>query len=106
VPGLWRQLYACADASLSEPDVSEMLRVIRLCQDCADECDATGRIVTRQTMPDLRLMRAMLEACATACAACAAECDLHAAHHEHCRLCAEECRRCKQACDVLLESLA
>ena len=97
---------ACADASLSEPDVSEMLRVIRLCLDCADECDATRRIVTRQTLPDLGLMRTMVEACAAACVVCADECDLHAAHHEHCRLCAKECRRCRQACDDLLEAIA
>jgi hypothetical protein len=96
---------ACADASLSEPDVGEMVRVIRLCMDCADECDATRRLVTRQTKPDLRLLRTMLEACATACVACAEECDLHAAMHEHCRLCAEECRRCKQACDDLLGAI-
>jgi hypothetical protein len=93
---------ACADASLSEPDVDEMLRVIRLCLDCADACDATGRIVTRQTAPDVGLLRAIVQACATACAVCAAECDLHAAHHEHCRVCAEVCRRCKDACDDLL----
>jgi hypothetical protein len=43
---------ACADASLSEPDVAEMRRVIRLCLDCADEGDAMRRIVTRQTAPD------------------------------------------------------
>jgi hypothetical protein len=97
---------ACADASLSEPDVVEMRRVIRLCLDCADECDATARIMTRQTERDLNLMRTMLEACSTACAVCAAECDLHAAHHEHCRVCAEVCRRCKQACDDLLAALA
>lgn len=96
---------ACADASLSEPDVQEMLRVVRLCLDCADECDATGRIVTRQTAPDVRLMRRMIEACATACVVCAGECDLHAAHHEHCRLCAEVCRRCEQACRDLLEAI-
>jgi hypothetical protein len=83
-----------------------MLRVIRLCLDCADECDATRRIVTRQTLPDLGLMRAMVEACAAACVVCADECDLHAAHHEHCRLCAKECRRCRQACDDLLEAIA
>jgi len=94
---------ACADACLSEPDVREMARVIRLCLDCADACDATRRVVTRQTAPDLRLMRAMIQACATACVVCAEECDLHAAHHEHCRVCAELCRRCKGACDALLE---
>jgi uncharacterized membrane protein len=96
---------ACADASSSEDDVQEMVRVIRLCSDCADTCDATARIVARQTAPSLELMRAMIEACAAACAACAEECDRHAAHHEHCRLCAEVCRRCKQACDDLFAKL-
>jgi hypothetical protein len=97
---------ACADASLSESDVQEMIRVIRLCLDCADTCDATARIAVRQTSPDLGLLRAAIEACATACVACAEECDLHAAHHEHCRLCAEVCRRCKAACDAVLARLS
>lgn len=96
---------SCADADLAEEDVGEMVRCARLCLDCADACDATGRIVTRQTAPDLRLIRAMVEACAVACLACAEECDRHAAHHEHCRVCAEVCRRCKQACDDLLEAI-
>jgi hypothetical protein len=48
----------CADADLAEDDVREMVRCIRLCLDSADACDATGRIVTRQTAPDLRLIRA------------------------------------------------
>jgi hypothetical protein len=96
---------ACADASLSEDDVQAMIRVIRLCLDCADLCDATARIAVRQTSPDIGLVRATVDACATACVACAEECDLHAAHHEHCRLCAEECRRCKAACDAVLARL-
>jgi hypothetical protein len=79
-----------------------MIRVIRLCADCADACDATGRIVARQTAPSVELVSATIRACASACLACAEECDRHAAHHEHCRLCAEVCRRCKQACDDLL----
>jgi hypothetical protein len=93
---------ACADASLSENDVEEMRRVIRLCADCADTCAATARIVVRQTEPDYGVMSTMIVACAAACAACAEECDHHAAHHEHCRVCAEICRRCKEACDDLL----
>ena len=93
---------ACADACLSEDDLPELVRCIRLDLDCADLCDATGRIVTRQTEPDLRLLRATVEACSVACLACAEECERHAAHHEHCRLCAEVCRRCKAACDDLL----
>ena len=96
---------ACADADLAEDDVKEMVRCIRLCLDCADTCDAAGRIVTRQTAPDLRLIRAMVEACSVACFVCAEECDRHAAQHEHCRLCAEACRRCKSACDDLLAAI-
>jgi hypothetical protein len=96
---------ACADASLSESDVQEMIRVVRLCSDCADACDATGRIVGRQTAPDVGLVRQIVEACAVACVACAEECDRHAAHHEHCRVCAEICRSCKRACDELLGAL-
>jgi hypothetical protein len=93
---------ACADACLAESDLPELIRCIRLNLDCADACDATGRIVTRQTTPDLRLIAAIIEACAAACLACAEECELHASHHEHCRVCAAVCRRCKQACDDLL----
>jgi len=96
---------ACADASESEKDVQELVRVIRLCLDCADACDATGRIVTRQSSPDLRLLAAMLEACSAACLASAEECERHAAHHEHCRVCAEVCRRCKRTCDDLLATI-
>jgi hypothetical protein len=96
---------SCADADLAEDDVGEMVRCIRLCLDCADACDASGRIVIRQTASDLRLIGAMVEACAVACLACAEECDGHAAHHEHCRLCAEACRRCKNACDDLLAAI-
>src|SRR5918996_1929813 len=93
---------ACADASLSESDLAELTRVIRVCLDCADVCEATARIAVRQTRPDIRLVRATIEACAAACAACAEECDRHAAHHEHCRVCADVCRRCKAACDEVL----
>ena len=93
---------ACADASLSEGDVQDLIRVIRVCLDCADVCDATARIAVRQSSPDMGLIRAAVEACATACVACAEECDRHAAHHEHCRICAEVCRRCKAACDAVL----
>ena len=97
---------ACADACLSESDVAGLVRAIRLNLDCADTCEATARIVIRQTMPDLELTKAIAETCAKACVACAAECELHAAHHEHCRVCAEVCRRCKQACDELLATMA
>jgi hypothetical protein len=93
---------SCADADLAEPDVQEMIRCVRLCLDCADACDATGRILIRQTEPDLVVLRASIEFCEVACRACATECEKHASHHEHCRICAEVCRRCEQACRDLL----
>jgi hypothetical protein len=51
------------------------------------------------------VLRASVEACATACRVCGDECDRHASHHEHCRLCAESCRRCEEACRALLAAL-
>jgi len=96
---------SCADACLGEEDVQEMVRCVRLCLDCADACDATGRIVTRQTAPDVGVLRAAIQACAVACRACGDECERHAAHHEHCRICAGVCRRCEQACDDLLAAI-
>ena len=96
---------SCADADLAEDDVHEMVRCIRLCLDCADACAAAGRILIRQTEPDLGVLRAAIEACAVACRACLDECDRHAAHHEHCRLCAEVCRRCDQACRDLIATI-
>jgi hypothetical protein len=96
---------SCADADLAEDDVREMVHCIRLCLDCADACNATARIVTRQTAPDLRLLRAMVEACAAACQACGDECERHASHHDHCRICAEVCGRCQQACNDLAATI-
>ena len=96
---------ACADACLSEDMVAELTTCIRTNADCADVCDATGRVLSRHTGYDANLTRAVLEACATACKACGDECGRHAEMHEHCRVCAEACRRCEAACRELLGSL-
>ena len=96
---------SCADACLSESDLQKLVRCIRLSLDCAEACNATTPILIRQTAPDLRLLRATVEACATACLVCAEECERHADHLEHCRLCGEVCLRCKQACDDVLAIL-
>jgi hypothetical protein len=94
---------SCADACLAEDHVQELTRCIRLNLDCADVCDATGRVLTRQTSPEPTLTRSMLEACAQACRVCAEECERH--DHEHCRVCADACRRCEQACEDLRSSI-
>ena len=96
---------SCADACLGEESVAELVACVRINLDCADVCEATGHVLTRQTAFEPALGRIMLEACALACRACADECDRHAAHHEHCRVCAEACRRCEQACNDLLSTL-
>ena len=96
---------ACADACLSEDMVAEMAKCVRTDLDCADVCEATGRVLSRHTGYDANLTRAVLQACASACKTCGDECESHAGHHEHCRLCAEACRRCEAACHTLLTSL-
>jgi Domain of Unknown Function (DUF326) len=96
---------SCADACLAESDLPDMVRCIRLCLDCADVCGTTSRVVTRQTEADAAAVREIVEACLAACATSRAECERHAAHHEHCRICAEVCARCEQACGDLLAEL-
>jgi hypothetical protein len=53
---------ACADACLSEEDVAELRKCIRLNLDCADVCEATGRVMTRQTEYDALPRRRRLRA--------------------------------------------
>ena len=95
----------CADACLAEGDLIALRRCIRLDLGCADICATTARFLTRRVDRDEKLLRAIVEACARACATCGAECLLHAAHHDHCRLCAESCRLCAERCGRLLREL-
>ena len=95
----------CADACTAEDDVAAMVRCIRLYLDCADACNSTLRIASRQTEANFAIVRAAVEACLAACRACAEECERHAHHHEHCRLCAEVCRACERAASDLLGAL-
>ena len=96
---------ACADDCLSEQQVAELVKCIRLNLDCADVCTAMLRVASRQPEYDANLTRLLLEACAAACKSCGDECQRHAEMHEHCRMCAEACRRCQQACADLLAAM-
>lgn len=96
----------CADACLGEAHLDMLRRCIRLNLDCADICNATGRVLARQTLPDSALLRAQVQACLLACQLCAAECEEHAEMHEHCRVCADACRQCEAACNEMLTALA
>lgn len=97
---------ACADACLGEPTVAQLVTCIRFNQDCADLCEATGNILSRQVSIDWELAGAALLACSIACQKCARECGKHAPHMEHCRACEAACRACQQACEALLEQQA
>src|SRR5580693_5548962 len=91
-------------ADLSEQNVTEMVRCIRLCLDCVDVCTATAGVIGRQVQYDASLTRPLLEACVAICKSCGDECEQHA-HMPHCRVCARACRRCEQACRQLLAAL-
>jgi hypothetical protein len=95
---------ACADACLAEPMVKDLVTCIRTNLTCADVCDTTGRVLSRD-IDDVAVARAMLQACAEACRACGAECAQHAEMHEHCGVCADACRRCEEACRQLLDAM-
>jgi hypothetical protein len=96
---------ADADADLSEQNVAEMVRCIRLCLDCTDICTATIGLASRQGEFDASLTGLLLEACVAICKSCGDECERHAQHYEHCRVCEQACRRCEQACRELLDAL-
>ena len=95
----------CADACLSEDGVADLARCVRMCLDCAEICATTGTLIARPGPQDPETLRALLEACATACRACADECGGHADHMEHCRICAESCAACAEACDRMRRAI-
>jgi hypothetical protein len=92
---------ACADACIADHDRA-LGRCIRLNLDCADLCEATSRVLSRQLEPDLAVVSMTLQLCAAVCDACAYECGRHAAMRTHCDVCAAACRRCAAACRALL----
>jgi Domain of Unknown Function (DUF326) len=100
-----RACIADADSDLNEQNLSELVRCIRLCLDCADVCAATVRVTSRRTEYDANLTKSLLETCAATCKSCGDECERHAQMHEHCRVCAVACRRCERACRELLAAM-
>jgi hypothetical protein len=98
---------ACAadvDADLSEPNLAEMVKCIRLCLDCVDVCTATVGVISRGMQHDTDVANLLLDACVAICKTCGDECGRHAQMHAHCQVCEEACRRCERACRELLES--
>jgi hypothetical protein len=95
---------ACADACLAEETVAKLTSCIRTNLDCAEICKVAGTVLCRQTEPKTEFVHALLQTVLQAVRDCAAECEEHAAHMEHCRICALACRACEQKCEVLLQN--
>lgn len=96
---------ADVDADLSESDLADMVKCIRLCVQCADVCAATLGVVSRPAEYDARVTKPLVEACVAICKNCGDECERHAKMHAHCGVCEEACRRCEQACRELLGAI-
>ncbi len=96
---------ACADACLGEGNIEMLSRCIRLDLDCADVCEATVKVLSRQLAFEPEMARPVVNACARAVKLCGDECEQHADHHEHCRVCMDSCRRCEEACNRVLQTL-
>ena len=95
---------ADTDADLSEQDLTEMVRCIRLCLNCTDVCTAAAAVISRPADYDANVARPLLQACVAICKSCGDECERHA-HMPHCRVCTEACRRCEQVCRELLDAM-
>jgi hypothetical protein len=96
---------ADVDADLSEANLADMVKCIRLCLQCADLCHATAGVTSRLAEHDAAVTTPLLQACVASCRLCGDECERHGPMHEHCRICAEACRRCERACQQLLVAL-
>jgi hypothetical protein len=97
---------ACADACLGEDDFEALRRCIRLNLDCAEVCDSTGHILSRQLDPEPAVLRRQLELLVYVCGLCGDECARHAPMHAHCRLCMDSCRRCERSGQLVLQALS
>jgi hypothetical protein len=91
-----RACLAAAEARADQAADDEAAEV-RLGLDCADLCEATGRLLSRHTGANGDLVRAFLDTCASACDAWAETCRQHDDPRSHeaveaCVTCARRCR--------------
>jgi hypothetical protein len=99
-----RDSTTCAAAMMAH-HTADMVSATRAALDCADIAVAAQRVLSRPTATDARVIRAILEAVATAADRCAAECGQHAGHHGHCRVHSESAQRAAAICRSELENI-
>lgn len=83
----------CATACLQEKDIERMRRCIQLDMECAAICRSAAELMSLGSSYASKLC----QLCADICDACGTECGHHT-QMEHCQVCAETCRRCAEEC--------
>lgn len=99
-----RHSTSCATAMMAH-NTTDMLSATRAALDCADIAAAAHRVLSRATAADADVIRAILQAAATAADRCVTECGPHAAHHNHCRVHSETARHAAQLCRAQLHHI-
>ena len=87
----------CANACLSEQDVSMLTDCIRKNFECADICSTAARLMAG----DSSFSEEICILCEKVCISCADECSNHSM--DHCLRCAEVCRNCAEECRVMVQ---
>ncbi len=83
----------CATACLSGSEVQQMVRCIRLDQDCTNIC----LLAMESLVADSDFVSAVCRLCGEICVVCAEECEKYP-QMEHCLRCADACRQCAVEC--------
>ena len=96
-----RACIAAAESFSDAAEASPLGRASWLGRNCADLCAATGRMLAGGAEQDIRRMRAVLDACGSACRMARVACEPQAKRHQPLRIFVHACRRCEAACDRL-----
>jgi hypothetical protein len=99
-----RDSTTCATAMMAH-HTTDMVSATRAALDCADIAAAAYRVLSRAAASDTNVIRAILEAVATAADRCAAECGQHASHHGHCRVHSQTAQRAAELCRAELKHI-
>lgn len=100
-----RACLAAAEARRDRATDGEAEEEARLGVDCADLCEATGRLLSRRSGANTNLVRAFLDTCASACDAWAAICRPHDVD-PRCREAVAACVTCARCCRDLAARMA
>lgn len=96
---------SCADACLSEVDVTEHRACIQACADAADVAAATARVLCRSG-PTINGSRALVDATAKLLSEASSICAEHGVDDKHARICADALSRAERALAGLQTAIA